>query len=312
MPATPACVDWLLPVAALVFQLMAARPLACATGDPDLVERGSAHSNYYDVLGVTPTAEPVTISAAYRALIKKYHPDRNAGDAEAVRRTRLLNEAYEVLCDPAARDRYDALTVSGDARARGPDRPRRAPHVLTSASFIAKILGSAAALAVLGLLVSWLVRAPTQDEAITPVSKSPSMVAETPARRDSRPRKPPRMPPLTTAFLAGSWVPAGSSCASGDTYTFLPDGRWVDRNASGTWSARKNRLTFVTTRMLDANGRWAALASPVRRIEKVRVQTPDRITSVAEGGARRVLDRCPSSGAKAAKPRRASARTPHG
>lgn len=314
VPATPACVDWFLPAGgAGPFQLIPRGPRCGATCDSGLVERGSTHSNYYDVLGVTPTAEPVTISAAYRALIKKYHPDRNAGDAEAIRRTRLLNEAYEVLCDPEARGRYDALTISRHARELdGKARPQRTPRALSSAAFIAKILGSIAALAVLGLVISWLVRAPAQNEARAPVGRSASAGVGDPAPRARRPQKTPRMPPLTTAFLAGSWAPTKADCSSGNTTSFLPDGSWADRTASGTWTTRKNRLTLVTTRALDAGGRWATLASPVTRIEKVRVQTPDRIASATRGGARRVLDRCPSSEAEASKPSKGPTKTTDG
>ena len=34
----------------------------------------------YDVLNVAPEAEPVVIDAAYKALIKKYHPDQAADE----------------------------------------------------------------------------------------------------------------------------------------------------------------------------------------------------------------------------------------
>lgn len=59
---------------------------------------------YYDILGVSPDAEPAVIEAAYRALIKKYHPDRNSGGAD---RSAALNEAFSVLRDPRKRMEYD-------------------------------------------------------------------------------------------------------------------------------------------------------------------------------------------------------------
>jgi len=50
----------------------------------------------YDVLQVSPTAEPEVVAAAYRALAKKYHPDRsNAPDA--MNRMARLNVAYQAL-----------------------------------------------------------------------------------------------------------------------------------------------------------------------------------------------------------------------
>lgn len=64
--------------------------------------------DYYAVLGVLPDAEPVVITAAYRALAQRYHPDRWAGDTrEAHSRMSLLNTAYEVLGDTQKRQEYD-------------------------------------------------------------------------------------------------------------------------------------------------------------------------------------------------------------
>ena len=54
--------------------------------------------NYYDILGVTETSEPEVIEAAYRALMKKYHPDRWTGEAErAENRAKLIDKAYTAL-----------------------------------------------------------------------------------------------------------------------------------------------------------------------------------------------------------------------
>lgn len=67
-----------------------------------------AHKDYYMILGVLPDAEDIVIKAAYKALVQRYHPDRFKGDAaEAQRRTAELNEAYEVLSNPAKRADYD-------------------------------------------------------------------------------------------------------------------------------------------------------------------------------------------------------------
>ena len=62
--------------------------------------------NFYEVLQVSPSAEPEVIAAAYRGLACKYHPDRNS-DPSAQITIRLLNEAHEVLSDPARRKAYD-------------------------------------------------------------------------------------------------------------------------------------------------------------------------------------------------------------
>ena len=63
--------------------------------------------DYYEVLGVSKTATQEEISAAYRKLAMKYHPDRNPGDAEAVAKFKEAAEAFEVLSKPEKRATYD-------------------------------------------------------------------------------------------------------------------------------------------------------------------------------------------------------------
>lgn len=64
-------------------------------------------TDYYDILGVSRTASADEIKRAYRRLALKWHPDRNKDDPEAEQRFKRLNEAYEVLRDPATRAKYD-------------------------------------------------------------------------------------------------------------------------------------------------------------------------------------------------------------
>jgi curved DNA-binding protein CbpA len=60
----------------------------------------------YDVLNVAPEAEPVVLEAAYKALIKKYHPDQ-AVEAPVSKDAAQINEAFAILKDPARRADYD-------------------------------------------------------------------------------------------------------------------------------------------------------------------------------------------------------------
>ena len=62
--------------------------------------------DHYSVLGVTPASEDVVIRAAYRALMRRYHPDADPS-AEAAERAREINEAYRVLSEPESRASYD-------------------------------------------------------------------------------------------------------------------------------------------------------------------------------------------------------------
>src|SRR5215471_7377831 len=65
--------------------------------------------DYYEVLGVKRDATEEQIRQAYRKLARKYHPDVNPGDRVAEDKFKELNEANEVLSDPAKRKRYDQL-----------------------------------------------------------------------------------------------------------------------------------------------------------------------------------------------------------
>ena len=55
--------------------------------------------DYYKILGVGRYASDEEIKKAYRKLVMQYHPDRNPGDEEAVKKAQEINEAYEVLDD---------------------------------------------------------------------------------------------------------------------------------------------------------------------------------------------------------------------
>ena len=54
----------------------------------------------YKVLGVSPNASDDEIKRAYRQLAKKYHPDRNPGDAYAAKKMQEVNAAYEQIKNP--------------------------------------------------------------------------------------------------------------------------------------------------------------------------------------------------------------------
>lgn len=73
----------------------------------------STKRDYYDVLGVSKSADATEIKKAYRKLAMKYHPDKNQGDKEAEEKFKEINEAYEVLSDETKRRNYDQFGHEG-------------------------------------------------------------------------------------------------------------------------------------------------------------------------------------------------------
>lgn len=68
--------------------------------------RGGSEGDYYRLLEVDPQASPEVIHKAYRVLAARHHPDASGATADA-ERMRLINRAYQTLCDPARRAAYD-------------------------------------------------------------------------------------------------------------------------------------------------------------------------------------------------------------
>jgi curved DNA-binding protein CbpA/Tfp pilus assembly protein PilF len=108
---------------------------------------------HYDVLGVPPSADHETVRAAYRKIVKSYHPDLHGNDDTAELRSKQINTAYAVLKDPERRARYDE-----HLRRRGTRVRLFAITVLVSAG-----LGSGTTLFVLNFLL--------KPDAVTPLAR---------------------------------------------------------------------------------------------------------------------------------------------
>lgn len=67
----------------------------------------TAETDLYKIMGVKRNASQNEIKKKYRELSKKYHPDRNKGDAAATQLYTDLGEAYEILSDAKKRRKYD-------------------------------------------------------------------------------------------------------------------------------------------------------------------------------------------------------------
>jgi curved DNA-binding protein CbpA len=92
--------------------------------------------DFYQFLCVPPSASIPEISRAYRRLAKQHHPDLRSIEnrPEAEMYMKKLNEAYEVLRDPARREEYDRQYSHAFSREAYPS-PSHSPLASTSHSF---------------------------------------------------------------------------------------------------------------------------------------------------------------------------------
>lgn len=67
---------------------------------------GDESEDLYEILQVHPSARPEVIEAAWRRLLRIFHPDVNSSP-DATEKTVQINRAYEVLRDPNKRAAYD-------------------------------------------------------------------------------------------------------------------------------------------------------------------------------------------------------------
>lgn len=79
--------------------------------------------DFYEVLGVSRTASQKEISAAFRKLARKFHPDLNAGDKSAEARFKEISQAHDVLSDAKKRRLYDEFGSDWAAAEAGGVQP---------------------------------------------------------------------------------------------------------------------------------------------------------------------------------------------
>jgi molecular chaperone DnaJ len=80
--------------------------------------------SHYTVLGVEPDASPQQIKSAYRQRVKELHPDHYGQDSGPFL---AVQEAYDVLSDPARRRRYDEQLTGQQRRRQKPQAASQQP-----------------------------------------------------------------------------------------------------------------------------------------------------------------------------------------
>src|SRR6201998_3787788 len=85
------------------------------------------YKDYYQTLGVTRTGTDDQITKELRKLAREYHPDVAKNKKQAEEKFKEINEAYEVLGDPAKRKKYDGLGSSWNAGADFGGAPGSSP-----------------------------------------------------------------------------------------------------------------------------------------------------------------------------------------
>jgi DnaJ-class molecular chaperone len=75
----------------------------------------------YEVLGVSKSASEADIKKAFRALAKKHHPDKHAGDSGAQKRFQEISAAYDILGDKDKRTKFDQGVIDANGNPRGFD-----------------------------------------------------------------------------------------------------------------------------------------------------------------------------------------------
>jgi hypothetical protein len=90
-------------------------------GAGDYLPAVEVTDDYYATLRVAPDAEDAVIRAAYRSLMRRYHPDVNPS-VDAATRAKEINEAYACLRDASGRAAYDRR-MKAEAGMVSPIRP---------------------------------------------------------------------------------------------------------------------------------------------------------------------------------------------
>ena len=80
--------------------------------------------DFYKILGIPRSANEKEIKKAFKRMSLKYHPDKNKGDDNAIKRFQDISSAYDTLSDGDKRRKYDRC---GEKCVNEPDAPSHDP-----------------------------------------------------------------------------------------------------------------------------------------------------------------------------------------
>lgn len=88
--------------------------------------RNRTNRDFYQILGVSRSADAKEIKSAYRKLAKQYHPDANPGK-DTTEQFQEVNRAYEVLNNPDLKKKYDMYGEAGIGTSAASDQTAGSP-----------------------------------------------------------------------------------------------------------------------------------------------------------------------------------------
>jgi hypothetical protein len=246
----------------------------------------NSEPDYYEILQVSPRAEPDVIDAAYRRLARKYHPDVNSSRA-ALQRMTELNHARDVLTDPRRRAEYDRRVREQAMRElhENPDRPHVTAPLETEPAqsrlvsfpfgWLLAAGGATVLVVALGLIGFGAVFDSGGDDTTSEV-EAPAPAASAGAAvagASSSPTEPTLTPPApgSATFSNGTWL-VGEEIAPGVWRALRPRNCAWKRLSSieGSTDILAAEGTFLTVEIPEADaafwsdgcGWWTQILSP--------------------------------------------------
>ncbi|MDG2535749.1 J domain-containing protein [Sphingomonas sp. HITSZ_GF] len=271
----------------------------------------------YAVLGLSPKADDVVIRAAWKALMRKYHPDASTAP-DAAEQAARINAAFKLLITPEARAAYDrsrnpppsapvprprpatawkaAAPRTGFAAKTAKWRLRRRRRDLAIAAFVVTLAGGLAFYvarndlpfpAPVQRLVDGIITNPTvaqaRDNARRLLGLDAPIVAATTSGTPAGRNGPP--PDIDEAAITAT-VEQFAALAAQDSAAAVVEGRKCAgaQQASG-WAALDGCTAIDIAGLASAKGMFTAPDPGAAYFEQAALTLPERYASVSSDAA---------------------------